>query len=94
MSVPKTDQTRSWSAITINAGQLSITNSSTSVANRFLMGSNLTGGARNITPLGLGSINIAGNRISLGTGTGGNFSTLTWQRNDAYQLSMIGGVIK
>ena len=70
-----TDQKKAMQAITVNAGQLNIVNASTSSANRFVMGSVAT--ARSITPYGLGSINIAGNWISIGTGTGVAGQTLT-----------------
>lgn len=64
-----TTQKKFWSAMTITNGELYITNSSTTTGNRFLTG-RITGAAvQAITPgSGLGSINVQGNWIQIGTG--------------------------
>ncbi len=72
-----TNQVKSWSAITINSGTLNIVNSSTSTANRFLMGGNYSTSQRSITTFGLGTVNMAGARIQIGTGTGVAGQTFT-----------------
>lgn len=66
-----TDQTKFWSGITINNGKLRIENTSTAAAIRFLMGRVSGVAAANITPAnGLGSIEIEGNWIEIGTSDG------------------------
>lgn len=64
-----TNQTKSWISMAITNGQLYITNSSTTIGNRFVT-ARLTGAAAQaITPgSGLGSIVVEGNWIEIGTG--------------------------
>lgn len=64
-----TNQKRFWSAMTITNGELYITNSSTTIGNRFITGRLSGTAAQAITPgSGLGSINVQGDWIQIGTG--------------------------
>lgn len=64
-----TDQTKFWSSMSITTGELYITNSSTTTANRFITGRLSGTAAQTITPgSGLGSIKVEGNWIQIGTG--------------------------
>jgi hypothetical protein len=73
-----TDQARFWNSITINNGKLRIENTSTTDAIRFIMGRVSGTAAGNITPAsGLGSVEIAGNWIEIGTSNGTAGQTFT-----------------
>jgi len=73
-----TNQTKFWKTITINDGTLSISNSSTSVPIQFAMGRTSGATVNSITPAsGLGTINISGNWIEIGTGNGSSNQTMT-----------------
>ena len=66
-----TNQTKSWSGITITNGTLRIENTSTSDAIRFVTARTSAAAAQAITPSsGLGKIEIAGNWIEIGEGDG------------------------
>lgn len=78
-----TNQTKFWSGITINNGKLRIVNDSTTTPIRFLLGRASGTTAPSITPAsGLGSIEIQGNWIEIGTGTGVAGQTLTLPYQD------------
>jgi len=63
------DQNKFWSSMTITNGNLVITNTSTTTANRFVTGRISGAAAQAITPgSGLGSINITGDWIQIGSG--------------------------
>lgn len=65
------NQTKSWSGITINNGKLRIENTSTVNAIRFVTARTSTEAAQAITPAsGLGSIEVEGNWIEIGEGDG------------------------
>lgn len=73
-----TDQKKFWNVMTINNGKLAITNTSTSTGIRFTMGRVTGAAAAAITPaLGIGDIEITGNWIELGTGSGSSGQTMT-----------------
>ncbi len=73
-----TDQEKFWTAITLTNGKLAITNSSTSTGIRFTMGRATGAAAATITPgSGIGDIEITGNWIELGTGSGSSGQTMT-----------------
>lgn len=64
-----TNQNKFWSSMTITNGELYITNSSTTVGNRFLTGRISGASVQAITPgSGLGSIVVQGDWIQIGTG--------------------------
>ena len=66
-----TDQTKSWSGVTINNGTLRIENSSTTSGIRFVTARTSAALAQAITPAsGLGKIEIAGSWIEIGEGDG------------------------
>ncbi|MFA6007395.1 MAG: hypothetical protein WC784_01985 [Candidatus Shapirobacteria bacterium] len=66
-----TNQTKFWSGVTINNGKLRIENTSTTEAIRFTTGRVSGATAQAITPAsGLGEIEVVGNWIQIGTGTG------------------------
>jgi hypothetical protein len=73
-----TNQDKFWNSITINNGKLRIENTSTTDAIRFIMGRVTGTSAATITPSsGLGSIEIAGNWIEVGTSNGTAGQTFT-----------------
>lgn len=73
-----TDQSKFWSAITLTNGKLVINNTSTSTGIRFTMGRTSGAAANAITPgSGIGDIEINGNWIELGTGSGASAQTMT-----------------
>lgn len=73
-----TNQHKFWKTFTATYGQLSIQNASTSVPIGFYMGRASAATANDITPLsGAFSIDIDGNWIELGTGTGSAGQTVT-----------------
>jgi len=73
-----TNQTKSWSGITITNGTLRIENTSTTDAIRFVTARTSAALAQAITPAsGLGSIEIAGNWIEIGEGDGRDSKELT-----------------
>ena len=73
-----TNQTKSWSGITITNGTLRIENTSTTDAIRFVTARTSAALAQAITPAsGLGSIEIAGNWIEIGEGDGSDHKELT-----------------
>lgn len=73
-----TNQTKFWEVITINNGKLRIENTSTATGIQFLTGRSVNNRDTTIFPTsGLGSIEIAGNWISLGTGDGTAGQTVT-----------------
>lgn len=73
-----TDQSKFWNAITLTNGKLAITNTSTSTGIRFTMGRSSGAAAASITPgSGIGDIEITGNWIELGTGSGSSGQTMT-----------------
>jgi len=73
-----TDQTKFWKTITINDGKLLITNSSTSTPIQFAMGRNTGATVNSIVPAsGLGTVEITGNWIEIGTGDGSSNQTMT-----------------
>lgn len=78
-----TDQTKYWKTITLTNGKLLITNSSTASGIRFLMG-RISGSTVNAltSGSGLGTVEITGNWISLGTGTGVANQTVTSWTSD------------
>ena len=78
-----TDQNKFWKTFTATYGQLSIQNTSTTVPIGFYMGRVSAATANDITPLsGAFSIDIDGNWIQLGTGTGAANQTLTASYNE------------
>ncbi len=73
-----TDQGKFWNAVTLTNGKLAITNNSTSTGIRFTMGRVSGAAAAVITPgSGIGDIEITGNWIELGTGSGSSGQTMT-----------------
>lgn len=73
-----TDQKKFWNTIAISDGKLKITNTSTSTGIRFTMGRASGAAASTITPsTGEGDIEITGNWIELGTGSGASGQTMT-----------------
>lgn len=73
-----TDQKKFWNAITLTNGKLRIENTSTSTGIRFTMGRSSGAAQAAITPgSGIGDIEIAGNWIELGTGSGSSGQTMT-----------------
>lgn len=72
-----TNQTKGWGIITITSGKLKIQNTSTTTANRFLMTGSPATAQRSITPTGLGTIEIVGDRIQIGTGDNSASQTMT-----------------
>lgn len=73
-----TDQTKFWKTFTATYGKFSLQNSSTTVPIGFYMGRVSAATANDITPLsGAFSIEINGNWIQLGTGTGAASQTFT-----------------
>lgn len=73
-----TDQKKFWNQITLTNGKLLITNTSTSTGIRFTMGRVTGTTASSITPgSGIGDIEITGNWIELGTGSGSSGQTMT-----------------
>lgn len=76
-------QSKFWAAVTLTNGKLLITNSSTSTGIRYTMGQTTTDAAAAITPAsGVGDVEITGNWIELGTGSGSSGQTLTAPFND------------
>lgn len=72
------DQGKFWSGITLTNGKLVISNTSTSTGIRFTMGQTTTDAVTNIVPgSGIGDIEISGNWIELGTGSGSSAQTMT-----------------
>lgn len=73
-----TDQKKFWSGITLTNGKLVISNTSTSTGIRFTMGRVTGAAAASITPAsGIGDVEINGNWIELGTGSGSSGQTMT-----------------
>lgn len=73
-----TDQKKFWNVITLTNGKLVISNTSTSTGIRFTMGRVTGATAASITPgSGIGDIEISGNWIELGTGSGASGQTMT-----------------
>ena len=73
-----TDQKKFWNQITLTNGKLLITNTSTSTGIRFTLGRVSGTTASSITPgSGIGDVEITGNWIELGTGSGSNGQTMT-----------------
>ena len=72
------DQARFWKTVTINDGKLLVTNSSTSSPIAFAMGRNSGATVNSIVPSsGLGTVEITGNWIEIGTGNGSSNQTMT-----------------
>jgi len=73
-----TDQDKFWKTITINEGKLKISNTSTVTGLNFAMGRNTASTVNAITTAtGKASIEILGDWISLGTGSGASGQTFT-----------------
>jgi hypothetical protein len=73
-----TSQSKFWYAVTGTYGKLKLTNSSTSNAMNFFMGRSSGSTSPAITPgSGLFSIEVDGDWITIGTGTGGASQTMT-----------------
>ncbi|MFA7301583.1 MAG: hypothetical protein WC069_04690 [Candidatus Shapirobacteria bacterium] len=78
-----TDQTKFWKTFTATYGQLSIQNSSTTVPIGFYMGRVSAATANDVTPAsGAFSIDIDGNWVELGTGSGLAGQTFTGSYNE------------
>ena len=78
-----TNQNKFWSSMTITNGELYITNSSTTVGNRFLTGRISGASVQAITPgSGLGSIVVQGDWIQIGTGDTTTNQIMTIPYND------------
>lgn len=73
-----TDQKKFWNQVTLTNGKLVINNTSTSTGIRFTMGRVSGTTASSITPAsGIGDVEINGNWIELGTGSGSSGQTMT-----------------
>jgi len=73
-----TNQNKFWSAITINDGRLSVKNTSTTSAIRFVTGRSSGAAAQAITPAsGLAYLEFEGNWIQIGVGNGSASQTMT-----------------
>lgn len=72
-----TSQVKCWKSVTINNGKLYIENTSSTVPLRFLMGRSSGATTNPITPAGgLGTVEITGSWIDLGTGSGSPFQSI------------------